>query len=212
MKVISLWSGGKDSCLACYKAKNEGHRIAGLLNFSGEDGRSLSHGIKAELIRRQAQNIDIPFVQEMISRGTYTERFKALISERMEKEKLEGIVFGDIYLKEHKDWIDKICRELKIKPILPLWGRDTKELIGEFLDAGFKTIIVTTEPRFLDERWLGRVIDRTFVEELAKDIDPCGEKGEFHTFVYDGPLFKEAVKFRKENKRFEEKRWFLELT
>jgi len=214
MKVVSLWSGGKDSCFACYKAKLQGHRIVLLINFADSDGTgSVSHGLSADIIRKQTRLIDIPFLQKAMPEKGYREAFKALIEEYKIKEGIEGIVFGDIYLQEHRDWIDKVCAELKVEAILPIWTRNTEGLIKKIIDAGFKSVVVSVKKDILGKDWLGREIDDGFVKDLKAlgDVDLCGEKGEFHTFVYDGPFFRHPVKFTKGEKTSRDKHWFLEL-
>ncbi len=214
MKVVSLWSGGKDSCFACYKAKSQGFEVISLINFTDYNGNgSLSHGLSANIIQRQSCFIGIPFLQKSMPKKGYRDAFQALIQEYKTKEGIEGIVFGDIYLQEHRDWIDKVCAELKVKAILPIWTKDTKRLIKEIIDSGFKAVVVSVKKGILGKEWLGRRVDYEFIKDLEKigDIDLCGEKGEFHTFVYDGPLFKEKVKFNKGNKISRDGRWFLEI-
>ncbi|MFA5144555.1 MAG: diphthine--ammonia ligase [Candidatus Omnitrophota bacterium] len=212
MKVISLWSAGKDSCFACYKAIGSGHDVLALINFTQTNGReSLSHGLSSDAILKQAKLTGIPVVQKAMPKEGYRDEFKRLISEWKDKKGIQGIVFGDIYLQEHKDWIDGVCRELNVEAIMPLWGRDTRELAAEIIDSGFKTIVVSTRAEFLGEEWLGCKIDKRFIEEIGPEIDPCGEKGEFHTFVYSGPIFKEPVKFRTGGKILKDNHWFLEI-
>ncbi|MCX5710966.1 MAG: diphthine--ammonia ligase [Candidatus Omnitrophica bacterium] len=214
MKVVSLWSGGKDSCFACYKAKQQGYQIISVVNFTDSDGvNSVSHGLSADIIQRQASLIDLPLLQKAMPQEGYGNAFKVLIEELKAKEGIAGIVFGDIYLQEHRDWIDKICEELKVKAILPIWTKDTEKLVTEIIDSGFKSIVVSANKDILGEEWLGREIDNRFIKDLKAigNIDLCGEKGEFHTFVYDGPLFKERVKFNKGKKELRGNRWFLEI-
>jgi diphthine-ammonia ligase len=217
MKVAGLWSAGKDSCFACYKAIALGYDLSLLFNFTDLKGKnSLSHGLPAPLIFKQSQLIGIPIEQKAMPNTSeaYRKEFKALICEWKSKAGIEGIVFGDIYLKEHKDWIDVVCREVEVEPIIPLWGRDTQELILEIIDTGFKSVVVAVKADLLGKEWLGRIIDRKFVEELNSEIDPCGEKGEFHTLVVDGPLFSEPIKILKTQSVFREsfgKYWFLDI-
>jgi len=214
MKVIGLWSGGKDSCFACYKAKQQRHRIISFINFTNADGTgSVSHGLSASIIQRQVVLIDIPFLQKAMPQKGYRDAFKALLEELKTKEGIEGIVFGDIYLQEHRDWINKVCEELKVEPILPIWTQDTESLIKEIIGSGFKSIVVSVRKDILGEEWLGREIDDRFVKDLKAlgNIDLCGERGEFHTFVYDGPIFKKPVKFIIGEKVLKDKRWFLDI-
>lgn len=215
MKVVSLWSGGKDSCFACYKAKISGHEILALFNFTDTEGKnSLSHNLPAKLIVKQAELVGIPLVQKAMPKETYRKEFKDLISEWKKKSGIQGIVFGDIYLKEHKDWIDEVCKELEVEAILPLWERDTKELILEIINSGFKSIVVAVRVGSLGKEWLGRSIDKKFIEELGPQVDPCGEKGEFHTLVVDGPMFRKPIKIVESEDIFKEnfgKHWFLDI-
>jgi diphthine-ammonia ligase len=214
MKVVSLWSGGKDSCFACYKAKQQGYQIISVINFTDSDRvNSVSHGLSADIIQKQADLIDIPLLQKAMPKKGYKDAFKVLIEELKAKEGIEGIVFGDIYLQEHRDWIDKVCEELRVEPILPIWTHDTEKLIRDIIDAGFKSIVVSTRKDILGEEWLGREIDDKFIKDLSAigNVDLCGEKGEFHSFTYDGPIFKRKIKFDIGEKRLENGRWFLEI-
>lgn len=214
MKVVSLWSGGKDSCFACYKAKQQGYQIISVINFTDSNRiNSVSHGLSADIIQRQAGLINIPLLQKAMPQKGYRDAFKILVEELKAKEGIRGIVFGDIYLQEHRDWIDKVCDELKVEAILPIWTKDTERLVKEIINSGFKSIIVSASKDILGEQWLGREINNRFIKDLKAigNIDLCGEKGEFHTFVYDGPLFKEKVKFNKGKKTLQDDRWFLEV-
>ena len=214
MKVISLWSGGKDSCFACYQAKQQGYQIISVINFTDSNRiNSVSHGLSADIIQRQAGLINIPLLQKAMPQKGYRDAFKILVEELKAKEGIGGIVFGDIYLQEHRDWIDKVCDELKVEAILPIWTKDTGRLVKEIINSGFKSIIVSASKDILGEQWLGREINSRFIKDLKAigNIDLCGEKGEFHTFVYDGPLFKEKVKFNKGKKTLQDDRWFLEV-
>jgi uncharacterized protein (TIGR00290 family) len=214
MKVVSLWSGGKDSCFACHKAMASGYEVLGLFNFTQVDGKeSLSHGLPSEAIIKQAELTGIPILQKAMpdTKEAYRDEFKRLITEWKNKAGIQGIVFGDIYLQEHKDWIDSVCRELEVDAILPLWGRDTKELILEIINSGFRAVVVSTRADLLGREWLGRNIDSRFIEELSPKIDPCGEKGEFHTFVYDSPIFRKPAEFVTGKKILKNNHWFLEV-
>ncbi|MDD5561309.1 MAG: diphthine--ammonia ligase [Candidatus Omnitrophica bacterium] len=217
MKVAGLWSAGKDSCFACYKAISMGHDLSVLFNFTDPKGeKSLSHGLLASIIFRQAELVGIPMAQKAMpdARKAYREEFKRLIRIWQKKAGIRGIVFGDIYLQEHKDWIDALCREAEVEPIMPLWGKDTKELALEIIDSGFKAVVVAVKADLLGKEWLGRIMDRKFIEELKPEIDPCGEKGEFHTLVVDGPLFREPIRVLETQPVLEEsfgKHWFLDI-
>ena len=213
MTLVASWSGGKDSCLACYKAISSGFKVSHLLNMISEEGRnSRSHGISAMLIAAQAQAIGIPIVQRRTTWENYEHEFRQVVGE-LKQQGVDGAVFGDIYVQEHKDWLDKVCGDLAIKNVMPLWGLDTGEIIHEFIDSGFKAIVVRTRADLLGEDWLGREIDRGFVNDLAKlrKVDLCGELGEYHSFVYDGPLFQRPLKIVKGAKFLKDGCWTLEI-
>ena len=213
LMAFCSWSGGKESALSFYRGSKSGMEISYLVNMISEDGkRSRSHGVISELIKSQAKAIGTPIVQRETTWETYEEEFKKTASELRRKGVHIG-VFGDIDLKEHRDWIERVCAETGIKPILPLWEEKRKELLLEFIAEGFQAIIVAIHSDFFDPEWLGRKIDRQFLFDLEKveGIDLCGEHGEYHTFVYDGPIFKKPVEFIIGEKRWREKHWFLEL-
>ncbi len=212
MKVVSLWSGGKDSCLACYKARALGYEVAALFNFTEAKGKkSLSHNLPAQLVAEQAALTGLPIFQKATSRENYERGFKAMVSEWQKKEKVEGIVFGDIYLREHKDWIERVCRELKINPIMPLWGIDTLKLIMEFIREGFEAIVVAAKVDLLGREVLGNKIDYEFIKRLDKRIDPCGEKGEFHSLVTKGPMFNGRIEILKSKRLLKGESRYLDI-
>jgi len=215
MKAACLWSGGKDSCFACYKAILEGRQIISLLNFTQPDGVfSLSHGLPGKIIADQAALAGLPILQKGMPQDGYEKEFKALIKDWKKEKCIEGIVFGDIYLQEHKDWIDRVCGEAGIKTIFPLWKLDTMKIIFDFIDSGFEAIVVCVKQDILGNEWLGRKIDRNFIEELLKfnpRIDPCGEAGEFHSLVISGPLFSGRLNITSSKIEDHEGRGFLNI-
>ena len=213
MKVFVSWSGGKESSLACWKVIKRGFEVKYLLNMVSEDGKhSRSHGISPSLLRKQAEAMEIPIVQVKTTWKSYEENFKKAVLKLKEKG-VEAGVFGDIDLREHRDWIERVCRELKIKAILPLWGRERENLLKEFIEEGFKAIVVAIDTNYLDKELLGERISEEFIQKLKtiKDIDLCGERGEYHTFVYRGPIFKKPLEFITGKKILRDKRCFLEV-
>lgn len=214
MKAFVSWSGGKDSCLSCYEAmQSKDIEISYLLNMISVDGKhSRSHGISSDLLRLQAKAIGIPIIQRKTAKKTYEKEFKKAVS-CFKKENVKAGVFGDIDLQEHRDWIERVCNELGIKPVFPLWKRKRKKIMDEFIATGFHAIIVATNSEFLGENWLGRRIDREFLSDIERlgNVDICGEDGGYHTFVYDGPIFRKQVRFVEGKKMLREKNWFLEL-
>lgn len=213
LKAFVSWSGGKESSLALYRAKREGVNILFLLNMIAEDGKySRSHGIKADLIKAQAEAMGIPIIQRATNWENYEREFKDTVMS-LRKEGINSGVFGDIDLEQHRDWVERVCREIEIKALLPLWGEERENLLNEFINLGFKAFVCAVNPSFLDDRWLGREIDFEFIRDLKSlgGVDLCGEKGEYHTFVYDGPIFKERVKFSLGKKLLKDRRWIIEI-
>lgn len=211
--AFCCWSGGKESALSFYKAKEADIHLKYLISMISEDGQySRSHGLNPELLERQGMKIQLPVLQRKATWEGYEGEFKKVIIELNERGIRAG-VFGDIDLQQHRDWIERVCEETGIKPILPLWGKERKGLLQEFIDKGFKAIVVTVNSELLDEGWLGRRIDKKFILDLEKmsHIDLCGENGEYHTFVYDGPIFRSPVEFTIGGRILKDNHWFLEL-
>ncbi len=215
--IISSWSGGKDSCLACYKAMQAGYKIDYLLNFiSKEHKRCCFHGIEAKLLKLQAELVGIPMVQKEVSPDMklYEQEFKEAVT-ALKAKGIETMVFGDIYLLDHASWVERVCKDLKIKPIEPLWEIEPEKIAEEFIGLGFKSIVVSCNAKLLDKSFIGRYVDRDLIKDLkAKKVCPCGENGEFHTLVVDGPIFKKRIDITKSQKVLREgfwKSWFLDI-
>ena len=193
MKVVAAWSGGKDSCFACYKAIQEGYDVSNLLIMMSDPSVSNFHLIRSDMLDAQSEAIGIPIVKQTTTAETYEQDFKNALL-KMKAEGVEGIVTGDVFdvALHEAGWLDRICKEVGLTPVRPLWHRDTKQILDEFINAGFKATLVRVKLDLLGMDWLGREIDKKFFDDLLKlgTVDPCGEHGEFHTFVTDGPLFK----------------------
>ncbi|MFW5851715.1 MAG: diphthine--ammonia ligase [Bacteroidota bacterium] len=200
MKAFTSWSGGKDCMLALYRfLQNNEHEVAFLVNMCDSDGEhSRSHGIKKHFIAEQAAQLNIPIIQELTDFKGYEVCFKSVINE-LKKEGITAGVFGDIYLMEHRTWIERVCAELEIQAFFPLWENDTKVLLKEFIDVGFKALTVAVNANKLDKTWIGRDLNKSFFNDITSmdNIDPCAENGEYHSFVYSGPIFSNPVKFSK---------------
>ena len=212
MKVFCSWSGGKDCCLACYEAISEGFEVTRLLNMISQDGeRSRSHGLRSELIRAQSEAVGIPVLQRGASWESYETEFKKAISQ-LKREGIEGGVFGDIDLDAHREWIERVCAELSIKPILPLWRGDREKLLRRFIELGFEAIVVAVKEEISGLQWLGRKVDEKFLDDAKRvGIDLCGEEGEYHTFVIDGPIFLKRIKVIETEKVKRGERIFLDI-
>lgn len=212
-QVFTSWSGGKDCCLACYRANTSGLNVRYLLNMITEDGkRSWSHGLSSELLKVQSEAIEIPLVQRQTTRADYEAEFKNTLL-TFKREGITGGIFGDIDFNEHRQWIERVCQYADIKPYLPLWEQSQSKIMREFIDSGFEAVVVATRADFLGEEWLGRKVDLDFLSEIEqmKGITPCGEAGEYHTYVINGPLFKKRIEILASNKTLREGHWFLEI-
>lgn len=210
-RVAASWSGGKDSCFACYKAILKGFEVSYLLNFVSKDGRCMSHELNPKLMVAQSQAMGIPLIQREVTWDTYEEEFKVAMRE-MKQMGVEGAVFGDIDLQEHKDWVDRVCGEVGITPIEPLWGFNPEQSLLDFINEGFEAIVVNVKADLFDEEWLGRKVDHKFLEDLQRlqrkhDIHVCGERGEYHTFITDGPIFKKRIRISESKKVLGEGYW-----
>lgn len=199
--------------LHLFLKNNKRNEVACLLNMCSADGeRSGSHGLSRRLIQGQAEAMHIPVVQQPVEEGNYEQSLKKVIAE-LKKQGIDSGVFGDIYLQEHRDWIEKVCRETGITPVFPLWKKDTEELMCSFIAEGFLTIVVAVRKEKLPGAFLGRQIDDTFLSDIrtVSGADPCGENGEYHTFVFDGPLFSHAMPFSEKGRYEDDRHWFLEI-
>jgi len=207
--VVVSWTGGKDSCLSCYQAMLDGFN-AHLLNFRDTKKKG-SHTINPKLLLSQMQATGIPFI--LTDFVSYEQEFKNVVQELNENNAaIKGAVFG--HIRTHDSLVDRICNDLGIKLMMPLWECDPRQIISNLVDAGFKAIITSVKADLLGNEWLGRTIDQKFVRDLHKynsAIDPCGEEGEFHTFVIDGPLFKQRLKIVDSKKILEDGYWFLDV-
>ena len=197
-KLIASFSGGKDSTLALYKAMKVGE-AAGLIVMMEEQGkRSRSHGMPPDLIRAQASSIGLPIYSAAASWADYEKVFISLL-EKAKNHGAEVLVTGDLDMPAHGCWHEKVADYAGLKLGMPLWELDHREVVEEFIDLGFVTMIVTVNLTLgMREDDLGRTLTHEYVKELvARGIDPCGEGGEFHTTVIDGPIFKQPIPVRK---------------
>ncbi|UOW68970.1 diphthine--ammonia ligase [Paraclostridium bifermentans] len=198
-KFIMSFSGGKDSTLALYRMIKKGYEPVALLTTVKKDAdKSWTHGISKRLLKQVSESLDIPLLEVECDVCEYEKEFeKSLIKA---KELGASIcVFGDIDIEEHKNWDVERCKNSGIEASFPLWQEDRESLVYEFIESGFTTIIKTVNLEYLNESLLGKKLTKNIVLEIKNaGADACGENGEYHTFVIDGPLFKEKVSF--ENK------------
>jgi uncharacterized protein (TIGR00290 family) len=213
MSYLASWSGGKDGCFACYEAMRQGYQVTYLVNFITQGHRRVSfHGTDTKLIQLQSQAIGIPLLQKETTWNRYEQEFKEAVRSLVPKG-IKGVVFGDIYLQEHLDWVERVCGDISIEAVLPLWGRNTKEIVADFIDSGFEAVIVSAKSDLIDQKWMGRYVDMDFISYLSeRDIDPCGENGEYHTLVVNGPIFKSRIEIRQSSIIQRNSHWLLDTS
>jgi len=207
------WSGGKDSALALYRVMSAGakpHFLFTMLDEGGE--RSRSHGIPLDVLQGQATSLGIPLRTGRASWSEYEGVFLAALQE-LAASGVEAGVFGDIDIDEHREWAEKVCAQVGLKAHLPLWKAAREELLEEFVGLGFEAMIIATKAEKMGRKYLGKRLDRALIAELASlAIDPCGEAGEYHTVVTDGPVFREGLRIRKGKAFLRSGYWFLDIS
>jgi uncharacterized protein (TIGR00290 family) len=203
-KAIFCWSGGKDSAYALYKVlEQKEYSVEALFTTINENFKRVSmHGVREELVERQAKSIGLPWYKMYVREGSneeYERNMEAFLLEQKAKG-IEHVIFGDIFLEDLRAYRDNNLAKAGFKGVYPLWKIETKKLASDFINAGFKTILCCTNDAYLGEKEVGELFTREFVKNLPTNVDPCGENGEFHSFCFDGPIFKEPVKFEKGEK------------
>ena len=200
-KVYFNWSTGKDSALALYYLQNDpsveiGHLLTAV---NTHFDRVSMHGLRRSLMETQIKEINIPFSTIELPESPSMEAYEQIMTEKVQELLNKGYTaaaFGDIFLEDLRQYREKQLEKFGINTYFPLWKKDTKQLLHEFLNLGFKAIVITVKSDLLDKSFVGRVIDADFIKELPKNVDPCGENGEFHTFCFDGPIFKNPIPFK----------------
>jgi len=197
-KVLLSWSGGKDSALTLYELnETENYEIAALLTTVTQDYDRISmHGVRRSLLERQAKSLGLPLEKVFISKDTSNQEYESKIQEVLVKYLTAGVgsvVFGDIFLEDLRRHREDNLSKVGMEAIFPIWKRDTAELAHTFVALGFKAVITCIDSNALDKIFVGRAFDERFLSQLPSTVDPCGENGEFHSFVYDGPGFEEKI-------------------
>jgi len=200
-KIIFCWSGGKDSALALNRILRDGrYEVATLLTTCNEHYQRVSmHGVRLELLEQQAAAIGLPLEKVLVSQRSSNEEYQQKMSDCLLAYKSRGVTacaFGDIFLEDLKQWREENLAKVGFRGIFPIWKIDTRELIREFFALNFGTVICCANDAYLDETAVGRNIDPEFIASLPAEVDPCGENGEFHSFAFAGPVFKQPVKFK----------------
>lgn len=209
---VCSWSGGKDSCLALYRAIEAGAKPLYLLSMLREDGkRSRSHGLPLDVLEAQAAALGIPLVIRTASWSKYESVFIATLQE-LKESGVEAGVFGDIDLEEHRLWEEKVCQAAALEAYLPLWKTPRVQLLEEFLALGFRAIVVAASDERMGRKCLGKVLDTELIHEFSRiGIDPSGEEGEYHTVVTDGPIFAESLTLSVGEQTLHSGYWFLDV-
>lgn len=192
--IIMCFSGGKDSAMTLYELQRQSqYNVVALLTTVTDNYDRISmHGVRRSLLHQQAESIGIPLEEVSISPGANNAEYEAKMGaafSRYRKQGIRKVAFGDIFLENLKQYREDRLGQLDLECLFPIWKRETGELVETFIDLGFQAITSCIDPRHLDESFVGRTIDADFVAALPESVDPCGENGEFHSFVCDGPIF-----------------------
>ena len=201
-KVLLAWSGGKDSAMALYELKkNRDYEISALLTTITEDyGRISMHGVRSCLLEQQAESLGLPLEKVYITKNSSNEEYESKMMNKLfyyQGLGVTSVAFGDIFLEDLRRYRERNLDKLKIKGIFPIWEINTLDLAHAFIDLGFKAVITCVDSKVLDKSFAGRAFDKQFLSELPSSVDPCGENGEFHSFVYDGPIFKKEIPHKR---------------
>lgn len=199
-RAVFSWSGGKDSALALHKVQQEGNYDVRKLvtTVNKHHSRITMHGVRETLLEQQAQAIGIPLEKIWLPEQPGMEEYDRIMAEAMQRQLDEGMayaIYGDIFLEDLRAYREQEAAKHGMALGFPIWGRDTKQLLAEFIELGFKAVLVSLKAELMDKSFAGRVIDEQFIDDIPDAVDPCGENGEFHTFVFDGPIFKQPVEF-----------------
>lgn len=209
IKTYFNWSSGKDAALALYYLQQESRFAVERLvtSVSARHNRVSMHGLRRNLLMQQLDAIGIPGATIELPEDPSMEEYERAMKEVVDalcQEKFTCAAFGDIFLEDLRSWREKQLAPHRIQTIFPLWKKDTRNLVKEFMGLGFKAVTVCVDANKLDASFAGRIIDENFLTDLPEGVDPCGENGEFHTFCFDGPIFSKPVSFTIGEKIFRE--------
>jgi uncharacterized protein (TIGR00290 family) len=202
VKALFSWSGGKDSALALHETLSCcDYDIVSLITTVTEGYDRISiHGVRSILLDEQADSLGLGIEKVLIPQNATNEQYELSLEKSLLKFRESGVdsvIYGDIYLEEIRRYREEHLRRLGMLGVFPVWKRDTASLARTFIETGFKAVVVCVDSTLLDGGFAGREFDDDFLADLPPEADPCGENGEFHTFVYDGPIFGERVEFEK---------------
>ena len=197
-KVLLCWSGGKDCAMTLHKLRQKGeYEVVALLTTLTRDyDRICMHGVRSILLEQQARTLGLPLEKIFISKNASNEEYEMRMQETLEKYRVEGVnaaVFGDIFLEDLRTYREEKLAQVGMKALFPIWKRDTAELACAFIDLGFKAVVTCANSNLLESSLVGSAYDEQFLSTLPEAVDPCGENGEFHTFVFDGPILRRKI-------------------
>ena len=201
-KIVLSWSGGINSVLMLHRLLEQGESeiLALVTTVLAGESKIAMHEVPQNLLEAQACALGFPLYTLELPRdaanAVYEEKFGGLL-QRLKRRNVDSIAFGDIFLEDIRAYRESILDKIGVQPLFPLWNIDSRTLVGEFMELGFKGVTVCVDSRVLDASFAGREMDSEFVKALPASVDPCGENGEFHSFVYDGPLLKDRLRFTK---------------
>lgn len=199
--ILFIWSGGKDSAMALYELNKTGdYQVAALITtVTKEYDRISMHGVRRMLLEQQAASLGYPLREVAISSKASNDEYEAKMLEILEEYLNKGIsavAFGDIFLEDLRKYREENLSRIGMKTVFPIWKRDTTEVAQHFIELGFKAVITCIDSKVLHKRCVGRIYDEEFLSELPPNVDPCGENGEFHSFVYEGPIFRKNLPYK----------------
>ena len=211
--VLISWSGGKDSILALYNVLIEKKYKIKLLftTISEEYNRISMHGVRAILLETQARSLGINLRIIKLPKDVGNDEYAAIMKKEMlhyKSKNINNIIFGDIFLEDVREYRESNLSKIGMTALFPLWGKNTRELAKEFINLGFKAIITCVDSTFLDDSYIGHLYNDDFLLKIPSNVDPCGENGEFHTFVFEGPIFSCPIQFKKGEIVFREDRFY----
>ncbi|HFK5528824.1 ATP-binding protein [Elizabethkingia anophelis] len=200
-KVLMNWSGGKDSAMALYNIlNNKNYKVEGLLTSVNAANQRISmHGVSGEVLVKQAESIGLPLTKINLPEASDMTAYENIMEQTLSSFTEQGIetsVFGDIFLEDLRKYREQQLEKIGWKAVFPLWKKDTRNLVYEFLELGFRTRICCINKQYLDSDFLGCDLDEYLIDKLPENVDPCGENGEFHTFVYAGPVFQNNLSIK----------------
>ena len=212
-KVLFSWSTGKDSALALYELqkRTDIEIFALITTVTDEYDRVSMHGVRRELLHRQAAALGLPLREIVITKNASNDEYENKMRTLLVAAQAEGVtsvVFGDIFLEDLRKYREEKLAQLGMQAIFPLWKKDTRVLVGDLVRLGFKAIVTCVDTQVLGQKFSGRIVDQQFLDDLPEGIDPCGENGEFHTFAYAGPIFHPSIGFEIGEKVLRDNRFY----